>query len=541
MDKAGSLLKSGETGEVVIRGNNVTGGYENNPAANEHTFANGWFRTGDQGYLDRDGYLFLTGRLKEIINRGGLKISPQEVDNVLLEHPMVAQAISFAAPHPTLGEDVAAVVVLVEKCSVSEREIREFALSRMAEYKTPARVLVLDDIPKGPTGKPQRAGLAEKLKDLLKSDFVAPRDELEKHLVEIWKRVLDVKSVGIRDNFFDLGGHSLLAVQLFAHVEKFFGKYLPLSTLFHAPTIEELAEVIRQEGGAYEWDYLVPLQLRGSKPPFFCVHGHDGDAFRLWELSGMLGADQPFYGFQAKFLDGAQLFHIKIKDMAKDYIEEIRKVQPEGPYFVGGHCSGGHIAIEMARQLLAGGEKVPLVALIFSHAPGYPKLKPGGNFIRKAYYSIATKIDRFRTVYPLIDPSERMQYILEHIRENVWTGRGFLRKWFTGKGFLRKWINEKLLSYGYIRNLDNQVVNMRTLAQTNIPSVYPGRLTLFRSQKEPMRYVQSEDWGWGDLAADGVEVYEVPGYPQNFHIRSRMWILSRNLDACLKKAQAREM
>jgi acyl-CoA synthetase (AMP-forming)/AMP-acid ligase II len=163
MNDDGALLAQGEIGEVVIRGPNVTPGYASNPDANLKAFAGGWFRTGDQGKLDEEGYLFLTGRLKEIINRGGEKVSPLEVDTVLMDHPAVAQVVTFAMPHPKLGEEVAAVVVLREGMSASEREIRDFAALRLADFKTPRRVLFVDEIPKGATGKLQRVGLAQKL------------------------------------------------------------------------------------------------------------------------------------------------------------------------------------------------------------------------------------------------------------------------------------------------------------------------------------------------------------------------------------------
>ena len=163
MDDEGRLLDEGDLGEIVIKGGNVTGGYENNPTANQSSFTNSWFRTGDQGYLDGDGYLFLTGRLKEIINRGGEKVSPREVDEVLLQHPGVAQAVAFAVPHERLGEEVAAAVVLNEGASADEKELREHAARHLADFKVPRTIVVLPDIPKGATGKVQRIGLAEKL------------------------------------------------------------------------------------------------------------------------------------------------------------------------------------------------------------------------------------------------------------------------------------------------------------------------------------------------------------------------------------------
>ncbi|MFO1148609.1 MAG: acyl--CoA ligase [Alsobacter sp.] len=163
MDMEGALLPSGQVGEVVIRGPNVTAGYENNPDANATAFTKGWFRTGDQGVIDAEGYLRLTGRLKELINRGGEKISPLEVDNVILDHPAVAQCVTFAVPHDKLGEEVAVALVLAEGQSVTEADLRAFASQRLAAFKVPRRILVLDALPKGPTGKLTRIGLAEKL------------------------------------------------------------------------------------------------------------------------------------------------------------------------------------------------------------------------------------------------------------------------------------------------------------------------------------------------------------------------------------------
>ena len=163
MAEDGRLLARGETGEIVIRGPNVTAGYEANPKANAEAFVDGWFRTGDQGVMDADGYVTLTGRLKEIINRGGEKVSPREVDEILMDHAAVAQVVCFGMPHPKLGEEVAAAVVLREGQSATERELQDFVGKRVADFKVPKRILILEEIPKGATGKLQRIGLAQKL------------------------------------------------------------------------------------------------------------------------------------------------------------------------------------------------------------------------------------------------------------------------------------------------------------------------------------------------------------------------------------------
>lgn len=252
MDREGNLLPLGEIGEVVIRGANVTSGYENNPEANESAFTKGWFRTGDLGYLDSDGYLFLKGRIKETINRGGEKIFPREVDEVLLEHPAVKQVVTFAAPHTLLGEEVAAAVVLKENAAATEQEIKEFVAQKLADFKVPRVVVFLDEIPKGPTGKLQRIGLAEKLglqasdPTAPKPEFVPPRTAIEEELVNIWSLVLGVEPIGINDNFFQLGGDSVLATQIVNRVLQSLQVELSLLFFFEQPTVANMAVRIAQ-------------------------------------------------------------------------------------------------------------------------------------------------------------------------------------------------------------------------------------------------------------------------------------------------------
>lgn len=252
IDEVGNLLPPGEIGEIVIRGANVMQSYENGPEANGNSFIDGWFRTGDQGFLDTDGYLFLTGRLKEIINRGGEKISPREVDEVLIDHPAVAQAVTFAVPHPNLSEDVAAAVVLRENAFATEREIREFAATRLADFKVPRRVMIVDEIPKGPTGKLQRIGLAEKLgltaleQEWTEASFTAPRTLVEEVVADIWIKVLGVEQVGIHDNFYQLGGDSILATQIISRVCEALQVRLSPISFFEKPTVAGLALTIEE-------------------------------------------------------------------------------------------------------------------------------------------------------------------------------------------------------------------------------------------------------------------------------------------------------
>lgn len=247
MDEDGSaLLSPGETGEIVIRGENVFDGYENNPEANETSFRDGWFRTGDQGYLDEDSYLFITGRLKELINRGGQKISPREIDEVLLSHPMVLQAVAFGCAHRQLGESVCAAVVLIKGGVVSEGELRRHVSECLAPYKVPQQIVFVDEIPKGPTGKIQRIGLAEKLRHLMELPYMPPVTAGQVLAARIWQEVLGVESIGLHNNFFASGGDSLMTIQVLARIQQETGLDLPQDSLFLHPTLAEFSLLVEQ-------------------------------------------------------------------------------------------------------------------------------------------------------------------------------------------------------------------------------------------------------------------------------------------------------
>ncbi len=369
MDETGKILGSEESGEIVIRGANVTLGYENNPQANAGTFTHGWFRTGDQGYLDDEGYLFITGRLKELINRGGENISPREVDEVLLDCPAIVQAVTFAIPHPTLGENIAAAVVLHPNALAGEREIRQFAAARLPDFKVPGQIIILKDIPKGPTGKLQRIGLADKLASQLKITTVAPRTATERMLAAIWSEVLNKPTIGIHDNFFALGGDSLHATQVMSRLFDVCQVELPLAVLFQAPTIEQMAEAVKSpRQWSHPWHSLIPIQTSGSRPALFGIHNLYYKA-----LATHIGWEQPVYGLRyglaAMTQNRPQSLPGRIEDLATHYIQEMRIVQPEGPYFLMAPSFGGTVALEMAQQLLARDQKVALLILFDSPAP----------------------------------------------------------------------------------------------------------------------------------------------------------------------------
>ncbi len=251
----GKKLIAGEIGEVVIRGDNVFSGYEDAAEANATSFSKGWFRTGDTGFLDEEGYLFLRGRLKEMINRGGEKVTPQEVDDVLLACPGIAQAATFSISHPTLGEDVGAAVVLEPGAQLSEKEIRDFASSYLSAFKIPRRIMILEKMPVDAVGKINRLNLSimavgQGLGVAKKENFVPPSSKLEETLARLWAEELDIPEVGIDDDFIEIGGDSLSSIRLLTAIEVLLGISVADDDMAQLTSVRKMARHIMGMGHA---------------------------------------------------------------------------------------------------------------------------------------------------------------------------------------------------------------------------------------------------------------------------------------------------
>jgi acyl-coenzyme A synthetase/AMP-(fatty) acid ligase/acyl carrier protein len=244
-DESGRFLPAGETGEVVVRGAEVFGGYEYNNDANRAAFRGGWFRTGDAGRIDRNGFVFLDGRTKDIINRGGMKIAPGQVEAALARNPHVHESAAFGIPHPTLGEDVAAAVVLRESERVSPDELRRFARTHLAPFMVPSRIIFVRELPRGSLGKVRRSELLKTAQRVEAAEFEPPRNRDETEVARIFADVLGVPGVSRADNFFHLGGDSLRGMRVLASVEEVFGVTTTLDLLFDHPEVGGFAAAIR--------------------------------------------------------------------------------------------------------------------------------------------------------------------------------------------------------------------------------------------------------------------------------------------------------
>ena len=260
MSPAGDLLEPRAVGQVVIRGSSVITRYDDAPEVDARSFHRGWFLTGDLGWLDEDGRLRLSGRLKDVIDRGGEKVSPQEIEAVMLEHEAVAECAVFGVAHPTLGEDVAAAMVCAEGAPVEAGVVRDWLFERISPAKMPSHVIVVDELPKGSTGKLDRASVARRFASLLAPAFVEPRGDIESLVCAMFSQILAADRVGAHDNFFLLGGDSLRGGQLLARIGKQFGVALTLAALFKLPTPAQLATAISSASAAADaqWISLLP-------------------------------------------------------------------------------------------------------------------------------------------------------------------------------------------------------------------------------------------------------------------------------------------
>jgi acyl-CoA synthetase (AMP-forming)/AMP-acid ligase II/thioesterase domain-containing protein len=384
IDKTGRISSTDATGEIVVRGPLVFSGYLDDPELTSGSFVDNWFRTGDLGRIDEEGYVYVSGRIKEIINRGGEKISPAEVDAVIQSLPGVREAATFGIPHPTLGEEFVAAVVMHADGAMDEAQVIDYVRRRMGLTRAPRKIYFVDRIPRTGNGKvlrmelPHMLGLDQGSTGQVGGSGatagLVSLSPLEGALAGLWTSLLQVGNIGRNDNFFLLGGDSLNGVQLIANVRALFGVELPIQSLFgEAATVAGMALAIERIRKAERYrrsqppsvhSALTALTRSGSLPPIYGLPGVFGNADGFADLSRELGPDQPFYGLQSVGLDGTQAPLDTIEAMARRYLRDIRTVQLHGPYTLIGACFGATVAYEMTYQLLSAGERVAFLGLL---------------------------------------------------------------------------------------------------------------------------------------------------------------------------------
>ncbi|HEX2094384.1 MAG TPA: amino acid adenylation domain-containing protein, partial [Longimicrobiaceae bacterium] len=333
-------VPAGVIGELYLSGDGLSRGYENRPELTAERFlpdpfaAEGsrMYRTMDRVRWRPDRELEYRGRVDHQVKIRGFRIEPGEVEAVLREHPEVRESV-VVAREDTPGERRLVAYVVASRGTASVQELREHLRGRLPEYMVPSALVLLDALPLSPNGKIDRRALPAPGRAADEA-YVPPRDDLELRLVQLWEELLEVRPVGVRDDFFALGGHSLLAVRLAARVEQLTGVPFPVAGLFTRSTVERMAEVLRGGEAPRSGSTLVPIRTTGAARPLFFVHAAGGNVLSYVELSRHLGADQPFYGLRARGMEDGEVPHSSVEEMAAEYLERLRAVQPEGPYRV---------------------------------------------------------------------------------------------------------------------------------------------------------------------------------------------------------------
>jgi acyl carrier protein len=353
------------------------------------------YRTGDLGRWLPGGLLECLGRADNQVKVRGFRIELGEIEGVLGRHEMVAQCVAAARRAPSGEMFLVAYFEPRPGSTLEVADLRNHLKKELPEYMIPSAFVRLEKLPLTPNGKIDRKALPSPDHAGVDSvgTYVAPRNPVEQTLARLWSKVLKVGRVGIRDNFFELGGHSLLALRIIVEIEKAYKRRLPLATLLQAPTIGDLADVLRNKDWQPSWSCLVPIRPEGSKPPLFLLHSHGGNVLEYYPLASLLESDQPVYGIQALGLDGHIQKGQSLEAITSIYVDEIRSLQPHGPYLLGGFCFGGLLALEAAQQISSQGEEVALVVLIQTMNPASAHFDPSTSLFRRAWYRAAKRID----------------------------------------------------------------------------------------------------------------------------------------------------
>jgi amino acid adenylation domain-containing protein len=385
LDSALAPVPIGVRGELYVGGAGITRGYRNRPELTGERFVTDPFaaasnarmyRTGDLARFRCDGRIEYLGRADFQVKLRGYRIEPGEIETLLEQRSDVRSAVVMIKDNPSGEQALAAYVAVEPGATFSATAIRRDLARALPVYMVPDAVVALDAFPLNANGKIDRSALAAAPFPAISrpdngATCVRPRTPLEEQLTAIWEDVIGVRPIGTTDDFFELGASSLVAARLFDRIARELGAKLPLSPLFIAPTIQKLAALVEQRGHAQVGKSLVSIQTQGSGTPIFCVHGGDGTVLQLFPLAKRLGAAHPFYGLQMKGLYGDARPDLSVEQMARQYVREIRQIQPIGPYVLSGYCFGGIIAFEMAVQLQQASERVALLATLNGATPNY--------------------------------------------------------------------------------------------------------------------------------------------------------------------------
>ena len=527
VDRYGNPTPVGVPGELQIGGSMLARGYHRradltasrfipNPFSDEPDAR--LYRTGDLVRYLEDGNLEFLGRIDDQVKIRGFRIELGEIETCLCKHDSVQEAIVLARSTPGSSEKRLVAYITSAGERPNTAELRSFLKMRLPEYMVPHQIMVLDQWPLMPNGKVDRKALPEPTEEKREQIVKGPESPLELQLQVLFERVLKTAPVGVDASFFELGGDSLQALELLVEIEKATGKQLPLGTLYQSSTVETLAKEIQSRAADLPWSSLVPLQTSGKRPPLFLLHTTPGDILGYGNLVYRLGADQPCYGFQSLGLKDPALSHNSVEEMARYYVGLLREFQPHGPYYLGGWCYGGIVAVEMARILEKQGEKIALLALLETVAMP----ARGTNF---RYY-----LHRLRC-FARMSPDRWLTYFRSKARytreSRIANKMRFRQADSSPEGEIR---DPRLLKLEQVYNTNLTALNEYRTEPFN------GRVTLFNAAEKDSALIPDPQYGWVGLARE-IEVHEVPGNHDTMLTEPNVTALAQRLNECLIRAQ----
>jgi amino acid adenylation domain-containing protein len=544
LDKYLQPVPTGVYGQLYTGGDGVALGYLKNPETTAAKFVTNPFdgqagaklyHTGDIVRYLPDGNLEFVGRTDSMVKIRGFRVELGEIEVALTAHPAVQDCAVLMHKTSSMEKLLVAYVVPTANEKPTSEELRRFLKEKLPDYMVPGVYVHMESLPLTATGKVNRLELPplDGIRLEPGTNHLAPRDQVEVQLAHIWEELLEIHPIGVHDRFFDLGGHSLLAVRLFAKIEKTFRKRLPLKILFETPTIEQLANSIREKELSTSRSLLVPIRDAGSKPPLFLVHGAGGGI--LWgyaNLGGLLPEDQPVYGIESPGMRGMPELG-SIEEMASRYVHEIRSLQPDGPYFLGGYCFGGNVAFEMARQLHEKGERVAFLALFesmpihssYDHAPWW---RPGfyTSFFRNLFYWVEDFLH--------LQPKIRHELVIRRLRV---IDRKMANAFSMNRSGERQYDLETILDTRQIPESEQALWRAHLQAAEEFATKrYPGKATLFRTRRQPLFCSFEHSYGWNEYCSDGVAVQIIPGSHESIFTEPNVRCLASEVEECLRKA-----
>ena len=553
LDKHLQPVPIGTMGEMYVAGAGLARGYLNRPELTQERFivspfdsAQKLYKTGDLGRYSPSGDIDYLGRIDNQVKIRGFRIELGEIEAVLAQHPGVRQNAVIVREDTPGNKRLVAYLVPRPEFELTVEKLRKVLQQQLPDYMIPSSIVQLETFPLTPNGKVDRRALPLPEQLVQHEEIVAPRNELEQKLVKIWQKVLCKDAISVTANFFDLGGHSLLAVNLLTEIEQSFKTSLALETFLSAPTIEELASILSQTTSVSD-SLLFAIRTTGSKPPLFLINAVGTGMLAYKLLAKYLDPELPVYGIRALGMDDNRTPHNRIEQMADAYIREMRSVQPEGPYFIAGLCTGGTVAFEMANMLSSQGLEIAFLGLIDSTAR--PRLAKSTDEMpaRELVSSSPTLFERAILHNFVLRGLNNWFGVLVNPRLKLKDKLSFSSDMVEQ---LRKKINDKLETLTY-SNSDRDTlpysVRRSRVYQAGIdallnytPPIYRGgKVHLFRAPDNPEHVHHNYQLGWDEFVTDKLEIHEVLGDQTTMLFEPHIHVLADRLDSCLQQVYGR--